>query len=193
MTWETGSHLLGRFLTHERKLAGVVQGRAGILLGPAGYSSDPDLLAMGPLPKSTPCLDLSGGSSEPHEAAPARVLGAAPSPPRPGWGSPSPLRPVCPQSVVRELNRLGVLIDLAHTSVATMKAALNLSVAPVIFSHSSAFQLCQHRRNVPDDVLQLVVRRLSARAGPGPWVGATRAAPRPQLLSVLSRGRTAAW
>ncbi|XP_045675174.1 dipeptidase 1 [Phyllostomus hastatus] len=60
------------------------------------------------------------------------------------------------ESVVRELNRLGVLIDLAHTSVATMKAALNLSVAPVIFSHSSAFQLCQHRRNVPDDVLQLV-------------------------------------
>ena len=91
------------------------------------------------------------------------------------WGSglaqgtgPSPPRPVSPQSVVRELNRLGVLIDLAHTSVATMKAALNLSTAPVIFSHSSAFQLCQHPRNVPDDVLQLVVRPLSTWAGPGP-------------------------
>uniref|UniRef100_A0A8C7B053 Dipeptidase n=1 Tax=Neovison vison TaxID=452646 RepID=A0A8C7B053_NEOVI len=60
------------------------------------------------------------------------------------------------QSVVREMNRLGVLIDLAHVSVATMKAALRLSKAPVIFSHSSAYSLCRHRRNVPDDVLQLV-------------------------------------
>nr|KAF6271077.1 dipeptidase 1 [Myotis myotis] len=64
--------------------------------------------------------------------------------------------PVSPQSVVREMNRLGVIIDLAHVSVATMKAALNQSQAPVIFSHSSAFALCEHRRNVPDDVLQLV-------------------------------------
>ncbi|XP_045746244.1 dipeptidase 1 [Mirounga angustirostris] len=60
------------------------------------------------------------------------------------------------QSVVKEMNRLGVIIDLAHVSEATMRAALNLSKAPVIFSHSSAFSLCQHRRNVPDTVLQLV-------------------------------------
>ncbi|KAM5207652.1 dipeptidase 1 isoform 2-T2 [Hipposideros larvatus] len=60
------------------------------------------------------------------------------------------------QSVVREMNRLGILIDLAHVSVATMKATLKLSKAPVIFSHSSAYTLCAHRRNVPDDVLQLV-------------------------------------
>ncbi|XP_048210867.1 dipeptidase 1 [Perognathus longimembris pacificus] len=58
--------------------------------------------------------------------------------------------------VVKEMNRLGVMIDLAHVSVATMKAALQLSRAPVIFSHSSAYTLCESRRNVPDDVLQLV-------------------------------------
>ncbi|XP_046538650.1 dipeptidase 1 isoform X2 [Equus quagga] len=60
------------------------------------------------------------------------------------------------QTVLKEMNRLGVMIDLAHVSVATMKAALELSKAPVIFSHSSAYSLCAHRRNVPDDVLQLV-------------------------------------
>nr|XP_012592699.1 dipeptidase 1 isoform X2 [Microcebus murinus]XP_012592701.1 dipeptidase 1 isoform X2 [Microcebus murinus]XP_012592702.1 dipeptidase 1 isoform X2 [Microcebus murinus]XP_012592703.1 dipeptidase 1 isoform X2 [Microcebus murinus] len=60
------------------------------------------------------------------------------------------------QSVVREMNRLGVMIDLAHVSVATMRATLQLSKAPVIFSHSSAYSLCANRRNVPDDVLLLV-------------------------------------
>ncbi|KAI5276878.1 Dipeptidase 1 [Manis pentadactyla] len=60
------------------------------------------------------------------------------------------------QSVVKEMNRLGVIIDLAHVSVATMKATLQLSNAPVIFSHSSAHRLCGHARNVPDDVLQMV-------------------------------------
>lgn len=60
------------------------------------------------------------------------------------------------QSVLKEMNRLGVIVDLAHVSVATMKAALRLSKAPVLFSHSSAYSLCPHRRNVPDDVLQLV-------------------------------------
>uniref|UniRef100_A0A8C0N9E4 Dipeptidase n=1 Tax=Canis lupus familiaris TaxID=9615 RepID=A0A8C0N9E4_CANLF len=60
------------------------------------------------------------------------------------------------QRVVKEMNRLGVIIDLAHVSVSTMKDALSLSKAPVLFSHSSAYSLCQHRCNVPDDVLQLV-------------------------------------
>ncbi|KAL1784396.1 hypothetical protein HispidOSU_011729 [Sigmodon hispidus] len=60
------------------------------------------------------------------------------------------------QRVLKEMNRLGVMIDLSHVSVATMKAALQFSKAPVIFSHSSAYTVCPHRRNVPDDVLQLV-------------------------------------
>jgi membrane dipeptidase len=62
------------------------------------------------------------------------------------------------RDVVREMNRIGMLVDLSHVSADTMKAVLSITKAPVIFSHSSARALVDHPRDVADDVLRLTAQ-----------------------------------
>lgn len=87
------------------------------------------------------------------------------APAKPYWGGLSPAG----RDLIKEMNRLGMLVDLAHVSQDTMRDVLvgkdggdwKGSLAPPIFSHSSAYAICPHPRNVPDDILQLVKQRNS--------------------------------
>ena len=80
---------------------------------------------------------------------------------KPRWGGVSPAG----REAVKEMNRLGMIVDLAHVSPATMRDVLGASdnwkgsAAPIIYSHSSAHAICPHPRNVPDDILKLVKKK----------------------------------
>lgn len=104
------------------------------------------------------------------------------------------------EDVIREMNRIGMLVDLSHVSADSMRDALRVSTAPVIFSHSSAFAITPHPRNVPDDVLRLVHENggvVMVNFYPGftsneVWQWSSRRAAEEARLKALNSGNPAA-
>ncbi len=60
------------------------------------------------------------------------------------------------RELIKELNRLGIMVDLSHTTAETMKQVLAITKAPVVWTHAGARELCDHPRNVPDEVLRMI-------------------------------------
>lgn len=92
------------------------------------------------------------------------------------------------EEVVREMNRLGMMVDISHVSDGTMSDAIRVSEAPVIFSHSSARALADHRRNVPDSILKRIPKNrgvVMVNFYPG-FINATAAK---QAATVLDKER----